>query len=97
MQFRMWLEEILSRDVVKKIVLDAVGGGNLNQDGQGDVLGSHIEEQPKLLHNLEGYSEMKPYMDEIRSFVASHQQGTLLDLINFISGLDHSDSNMEMP
>lgn len=87
MKFKLWLEA-LNRDSVKKIVLDAVGGSRLPHEQQSQLLGSLVVVHPDLIKKLGNYSEIKPIMGNIQSFVQQKQNADLISLINYISGLN---------
>ena len=88
MQFKVWLENRITREEARNIVLDAVEASGLAEDQRQAVLGSKIGEQPRLVNNIRKYSELAPYMDAIDSFIRTNPQANLITLIDFIDKVD---------
>lgn len=91
MKFRLWLE-MINRDSVKKIVLDAIGASKLPHEQQSQVLGSMVAVHPELMDKLKNYSELQPMLGNIRNFVQSKPNTDMIGLINYISTMNQPSS-----
>lgn len=83
MQFKLWVEN-LARDYVRRIVLDAAGGGKIPNTQTEILLGSKLAEQPKIVEELKKYTELQPYIELISKYVATNPNANLVQLIDFI-------------
>lgn len=91
--FRLWLEARIDRETAKKIVLDAVGAGDANDETRQSVLGSKLSEQPKLMQSLAKYSILAPHMNVLVSYIQTHQGSNLIDLIDYMQQLDAGEES----
>jgi len=89
MQFKIWLEAVISHDTARTFVLDAIGAGVTEPDEQSDLLGSQIGLYTDLADKLTAYSELQPYASEISGYVHASSKKSIRDLINFIADLDN--------
>ena len=88
MHFKLWLEERLSHDSVKRIILDALDANNGDSDA---VLGSLVSEQPQLIQKLNKYSILQPHLSNIKEYIDTHPQSNLIELIDFIMQLGNDE------
>lgn len=88
MNFRIWLEN-MSREHMKKIVLDAVGiSSDDKSDAINDVLSSLLRHHPDLEHELSNYKELRSYKSNISGWLHANKNKTLQQLIDFLADLD---------
>lgn len=78
MKFKLWLEEILERDIVQKIVLDAA-----DVSGK-EALTNPIKPHRGSLQKILTRGVIKPHRGRVENFIDKADNETLNDLINFI-------------